>query len=143
MTKSTGRGPGSTLVVSEVRNGATQAAGPARVGSGTSQRPVRPGPRDPTPGKEEMTTVTSQNSLVGTTTFGSSPELENLKLPDGRRCGDLPHGTLYGELSRLIGPGFDYHWGKYEALAAYSRFLEKIAQEAGQAAVSAYLETNK
>jgi hypothetical protein len=76
------------------------------------------------------------------TTFGTTPSLEDLKLPGDRRCGDLPQGELYGELAKLV-PEFKHTLGRTDALAAYSRHLEKIAAEAGQAAISAYLEANK
>jgi hypothetical protein len=88
-----------------------------------------------------MGQITSLAS-TGSTHFGGSPDLENLPLPGDRRCSDLSPGELYGELAKIV-PGFDHHWGKNDALAAYSRHLEKIAAEAGQTTISAYLEANK
>jgi hypothetical protein len=89
-----------------------------------------------------MAEITSLASTGTTMQFGSSPDLENLLLPGNRRCGDLSQSILYGELAKLV-PGFSHNWGKNDALAAYSRHLGKIAAEAGQAAISAYLEANK
>jgi hypothetical protein len=58
------------------------------------------------------------------TSFGTTPSLEDLKLPGDRRCGDLSQGPLYGELAKLV-PGFNHGWGRNLALALYSRHLQK------------------
>jgi hypothetical protein len=76
------------------------------------------------------------------TTFGSTPSLEDMKLPGDRRCGDLSQGPLYGEFAKLV-PEFNHTLGRTDALALYSRRLQAIHDEAGKAAVAAWLAANK
>jgi hypothetical protein len=71
--------------------------------------------------------------------FGSSPALDNLRIPDGRRIGDLSHGEVYAVLGGLGIDGFNHNLGRADAIAAYSRHLEKIAHAAGEAAIAAWM----
>lgn len=73
------------------------------------------------------------------TTFGTTPALDNLRAPDGRRIGDLEHGEVYSILGGLGVEGFSHGQGRTDNIAAYARHLEKIADAAGQAAIAAWM----
>lgn len=55
-----------------------------------------------------MTTVTS---------FGTTPALDALRLPDGRKVSEVDQGPLYGEFDRLAVPGFRHQLGRTDAVA--------------------------
>jgi hypothetical protein len=76
---------------------------------------------------------------VSITSFGTTPSLDNLRIPDGRRIGDLSHGEVYAVLSGLGIDGFSHNLGRTDAIAAYSRHLEKIAHAAGEAAIAQWM----
>jgi hypothetical protein len=73
------------------------------------------------------------------TSFGSTPALDDLRVPDGRRIGDLSHGEVYTVLGSLGIDGFNHNLGRTDAIAAYSRLLEKIAHTAGEAAIAQWM----
>jgi hypothetical protein len=75
--------------------------------------------------------------------FGSSPALDGLRLPDGRKVADVDHGPLYGEFARLGISGFSHAKGRQDNIAAYAAHLEAIAAAAGQAAIAAWMETKR
>jgi hypothetical protein len=52
-------------------------------------------------------------------------------------------GPLYGEFGRLGVPGFRHQLGRTDAVALYARHLQSIHDEAGRAAVAAWLAANK
>ena len=65
------------------------------------------------------------------TSFGTTPSLEDLKLPDGRRCGDVGQGELYGAIARVV-PEFKLTLGRNDALSLYSRRLQEIHDDSRQ-----------
>jgi hypothetical protein len=73
------------------------------------------------------------------TSFGTSPALDNLRVPDGRRVGDLSHAESYSILGGLGIDGFDHRKGLQDNIQAYASHLEKIASEAGQKAISFWM----
>ena len=73
------------------------------------------------------------------TSFGNSPALDNLRLPDNRKLGDLDHFQLYAALSTLGIPNFAPTKGRQDNIAAYAAHLEAIADAAGQAAIAAWM----
>ena len=89
-----------------------------------------------------MTNQITSFGGAAATHFGSSPDLENLLLPSGRRCSEVSQGELYAVIAKLV-PHFSHNWGRSDVLAAYSRHLETIGAAASRAAISAYLEAHK
>ena len=77
------------------------------------------------------------------TSFGSAPALDNLRLPDNRRIGDLEHSALYAALRTLGIPNFKPTAGRQENVAAYAAHLEAIADAAGREAISAWMATKR
>jgi hypothetical protein len=73
----------------------------------------------------------------------SPPPPEPLLLPDGRAAETVPHGELYGELDRIKVPGFSHRAGRTDNERAYAEHLRGIHDEAGRAAVAAWLAANK
>jgi hypothetical protein len=90
-------------------------------------------------GSPDATAGGSMNQVVS---FGTTPALDALLLPDGRRCSEVSQGELYAVIAKLV-PHFSHNWGRNDVLAAYSRHLETIGAAASRAAVAAYLEANK
>lgn len=77
------------------------------------------------------------------TSFGTTPSLDRLLLPDGRRVSEVDQGPLYGEFDRLAVPGFRHQLGRTDAIAGYGRFLQSIFDEAGQKALDAFMAANR
>jgi hypothetical protein len=75
--------------------------------------------------------------------FGSSPSLDNLRLPDNRRLGDLSRGEFYAALSKLEIPNFKHTAGRQDNAVAYSTFLESIAHAAGEAAIASWMAAHR
>jgi hypothetical protein len=86
--------------------------------------------------------VAAGDSVTQITSF-SPPASEPLKLPDGRPVDSVDMGPLYGEFGRLGVPGFRHQLGRTDAVALYARHLQSIHDEAGRAAVAAWLAANK
>jgi hypothetical protein len=55
----------------------------------------------------------------------------------------VAHGALYTELHRLKVPGFSARNGRTDNEAAYREHLRGIYDDAGRAAVAAWLAANK
>jgi hypothetical protein len=77
------------------------------------------------------------------TSFGSTPALDNLRVPDGRRVGDLSHAETYSILGGLGIEGFSHNLGRADAVALYGRFLQSIFDEAGQKALDEFFRTHR
>jgi hypothetical protein len=71
--------------------------------------------------------------------FGSSPSLDNLRLPDNRRLGDLSQGEFYAALSKLGIPNFKHTAGRQDNAAAYAAHLEAISHAAGEVAIAGWM----
>ena len=80
------------------------------------------------------------DSVAQITSF--SPVLDGLRLPDGRRVSEVDQSTLYGEFGRLV-PNFSHNLGRTDAIASYAAHLQAIHDEAGQAAVTAWLAAKR
>jgi hypothetical protein len=103
--------------------------------SGTTRQLQQRG--SPPPSGSPDDTAPADMSTI--TTFGTTPALDSLRLPDGRRVGDVPRGEIYSILGGLGIDGFDHHNGLTTNIAAYARHLEKIAGAAGTAAIAAWM----
>lgn len=71
------------------------------------------------------------------------PAPAELTLPNGRKLSDVGHGELYGELDRLKVRGFSHRNGRTDNERAYAEHLRGIHDEAGKAAVAAWLAANR
>lgn len=71
-----------------------------------------------------------------------SPVLDALRLPSGQKVSEVEMGPLYGELGRLV-PGFSHNLGRVAAIEKYAAHLQAIHDEAGRAAVAAWLAANR
>ena len=89
-----------------------------------------------------MTNQITSFGGAAATHFGSSPDLENLLLPSGRRCSEVSQGDLYAVIAKVV-PEFKHTLGRNDALALYSRGLQEIHDTAGRAAVAQFLEANR
>jgi hypothetical protein len=67
-----------------------------------------------------------------------SPALDELRLPNGQKVSEAEQGFLYGEIARLV-PGFSHNLGRVDAIQKYANHLQAIHDEAGRAAVAAWM----
>jgi hypothetical protein len=79
---------------------------------------------------------------VTTTITSFSPALDALRLASGQKVTEADQGFLYSELARIV-PNFSHNLGRADAVALYARHLQAIHDEAGRAAVAAWLAANK
>jgi hypothetical protein len=80
---------------------------------------------------------------MNTVTSLTPPVPAELTLPDLRPLSAVGHGELYGEFDRLKIRGFVHQLGRTDAIAKYASHLQAIHDEAGRAAVAAWLAANK
>ena len=66
-----------------------------------------------------------------------------ITLPDGRAVDTVPQGELYTALDRLAVPGFSHSLGRDEAIGKYATHLRAVHDEAGRAAVAAWLVSKR
>jgi hypothetical protein len=76
--------------------------------------------------------------MANITSFGTPPALNSLLLPDGRRCGDVGQAELCTLFSKYGIDDFAHSRGLGN-VELYARHLEKIAAEAGQRAIAAWM----
>ena len=75
-------------------------------------------------------------------TFLPGAYFDSLKLPSGKKIGDTPDHELRTELHRLGVTGA-HSDGKNVICALYHQMLERVWDDAGRAAVDAWLEQHK
>lgn len=86
------------------------------------------------------------NQITIKTKNGLAPEKivgGNLRLPDGRRAGDLRLHELSKLLRELNIEGVTPEMGKEDCAVAYSQHLSKIRDAAGEAAVDRWREKHR
>jgi hypothetical protein len=71
------------------------------------------------------------------------PAPADFVLPSGKAVSTVSHGELYSELDRLKVRGFSHAAGRADNERAYAEHLRGIHDEAGRAAVAAWLAANK
>jgi hypothetical protein len=86
---------------------------------------------------------TAGADMAPITSFGTSPWMNDLRIPDGRKIGDLEHGEVYAVLGSLGIDGFSHNLGRIDAIPKYADHLQSIHDEAGRAAVTAWLAANR
>jgi hypothetical protein len=87
--------------------------------------------------------IVSSIGMVRTIDAEASRRHEDLKLPDGRRLGDVKTHELASAFDKLRIPGFHHTMGRSEAILTYAEFVRPIYEAAGEKAVREWLENNR
>jgi len=82
------------------------------------------------------------NSMIKQVNPDAAKAHEDLKLPDGRRIGEVKHHELASIFDKLKIPGFSHTLSRSAAIEKYAEHIAPIAKAGADKAVAEWLEKN-